>query len=92
MEIEYDPRKAVANFKKHGIDFREAVEVFEHPYLEEFDDRFTYDEDRYQVLGWSHSRMLVLTVIYTPREGRIRLISARRASRQERRIYYAAYP
>lgn len=85
--FEYDSEKAASNLTKHGVSFREAAEVFDHDYIE-IEDARAVGEIRYRVLGWSHSRLLVLAVIYTPRENRIRFISARRATRNEEREYH----
>jgi len=83
--LEWDSRKAAANLEKHGIDFADAVTVF----LDELavtipDDRA--DEERFITLGTDAlGRLLVL--VYTWRGENIRLISARRATRRERRQY-----
>lgn len=85
MGLEWDSRKAAANLEKHGIDFADAVTVF----LDELavtipDDRA--DEERFITLGTDAlGRLLVL--VYTWRGENIRLISARRATRRERRQY-----
>ena len=85
MGLEWDSRKAAANLEKHGIDFADAVAVF----LDELavtipDDRA--DEERFITLGTDAlGRLLVL--VYTWRGENIRLISARRATRRERRQY-----
>lgn len=91
MRFTFDPTKAASNLAKHGVSFEEAMEVFEYDYLEDEDTRYAYNERRFRVLGWSGSRALVLMVVYTPRDGMTRLISARPANRKERSIYHAAY-
>jgi len=64
-----------------------AKEVFKDPFaVERLDDREEYDEDRFILIGTVEAA--VLTVVYTEREGRIRLISARRASRHEQDDYF----
>lgn len=86
MEFEWDPEKAKSNFEKHGIDFRDAARLFTDPCrLEEFDAASSNDEDRYIVIGAVEGRILYL--VYTYREDRIRLISARKATPSERKTY-----
>jgi uncharacterized DUF497 family protein len=85
MEYQWNPDKAAANLSKHGIDFADAVSVFSDALaLTILDDRF--DEERFTTIGMdAFSRVLV--VVYTWRGDEIRLISARKASRQERQQY-----
>lgn len=88
MELEWDPRKAAANLKKHGVDFNEAVEAFFDPNaIDDFDsDHSTVNEQRFALIGLSSRRLLL--VIFTERRGnRIRIISARKASKVEERLY-----
>ena len=93
-EIESDPRKAQSNEKKHkkrgiGLTFKEAEEVFLDPYaIEVFDAvNSTIEESRYRVLGRVR-RQIVVVVVYTPRGGKSRIISARYATPNERQVYY----
>jgi hypothetical protein len=87
MEFEWDDTKANSNLKKHGIDFLDAVSIFLDPLrLEWLDDRRKYGEDRFRTIG-TESKGHVLHVVYTEREGRIRIISARLATRREREAY-----
>lgn len=85
-EFEWDEAKNHANIIKHKIDFADAAQVFfDERRIERLDIR-NYGEDRYQVIGMSNGR--VLFVVYTERhENRIRIISARKASKQERVAY-----
>ena len=85
MEFEWD--KDQLNQKKHQISFEEAADIFRYPTYEVTDDRVDYGEARYIAIG-SNSKLTIITVVYTEREGKIRLISARRANKQERRLYY----
>ena len=87
MEFEWDIDKDKINQQKHQISFEEAAEIFRYPTYEVADTRVDYGETRYIAIG-SNSRMTIITVVYTEREGRIRLISARRANKQESRLYY----
>ena len=88
MEFEWDEGKRLANIQKHGIDFAEAVEMFNGHVLENEDHRRDYGEQRIRAFGEADGR--VIQVVYTRRNGRCRLISARRARRDERRAYYAS--
>jgi len=76
--FEWDHNKKSSNLKKHGVDFLDAVKVFDDPNKKE--------EDRTQILGFSDKDLLV--VIYTNRNQNKRIISARRASKSERIYYY----
>lgn len=88
-EFEWDHAKAVANFIVHGVSFVQATGVFEDPFaFELLDDRADYGEDRFVVIGMSGGR--TLAVVYTMREERIRIISAREAQPHERRKYHEA--
>ncbi len=85
--FEWDPAKADANARKHGVTFDEASTVFGDPLnLLMPDPAHTLDEERYLLLGMSNRRRL-LVVAFAERPPRTRLISARRATRQERRQY-----
>lgn len=87
MDFEWDEKKAQTNQKKHHVSFLEAAEVFgdEHA-LCVHDPDHSYDEARYLLFGVSSQRNY-LVVSYTERSGTIRLISARRMTRQERKAY-----
>lgn len=81
----WDPNKENENIRKHGIDFETASLVWERPILEKSDDRYDYGEDRSIVIGTVDGRVLV--VVYTWRDDARRLISARMATRRERKEY-----
>ncbi len=82
MEFEWDDAKSSACFAERGFDFAYAVQVFLDPdRLIEADDRFDYGEQRYRVLGRIEGRLFL--VVYTPRAGVFRLISARKANAKE---------
>ena len=86
MVFEWDDDKAAKNVKKHGVDFTDAAQVFfDENRIERRDKFHSDDEDRWQVIGMVEE---VLFVIYTEREDRTRIISARKAKPKERRIYY----
>ena len=86
MEFEWDPAKEAVNEEKHGIGFVDAMAVFDDPRrLEEDTTKPEHGEQRRRAIGRMGS--IVVTVISTDRHGRRRLISARRASRDERSRY-----
>lgn len=85
VEFEWDEDKAHSNVEKHGVTFEEAAEAFFDPFHQEGDA--SVDNDlRVFVLGYSLSQCLLL-VIYIERRERIRMISARPATRVERKLY-----
>ncbi len=85
--FEWDPKKAESNARKHGVTFDEASTVFGDPLaLLMRDPDHSLGEERYLVLGMSHQRRLVV-VAFVERPPRTRLISARWATRRERRRY-----
>jgi uncharacterized DUF497 family protein len=87
--FEWDDKKARSNLRKHGVSFSQAAEAFDDAFAWiEQDVSEDYAEDRFILI----SRALdgILCVIYTEREERIRIISARQATDYERKIYYRA--
>ena len=87
MEFEWDPDKAAANEKKHGVTFLEAATIFSDPLAITFvDPDHSVNEQRYLTFGLSRFDRLLI-VSQTDREGRIRIISARTMTRQEVKIY-----
>ncbi|MEI6783529.1 MAG: BrnT family toxin [Verrucomicrobiota bacterium] len=87
LSFEWDESKAKSNLAKHGVSFEEASTVFGDPLsLTIPDPAHSQAEDRSIVLGQSHQRKL-LVVVHTERGDNIRIISARRASRGERKSY-----
>lgn len=87
MNFEWDETKAHTNEMKHGVSFLEATEVFGDDHsLCIHDPDHSYEEDRYLLFGVS-SNGYFLVVSYTERFDTIRLISARRMTRQERKAY-----
>jgi hypothetical protein len=85
--FEWDPRKAAANLKKHGVSFEEAITAFGDPLsLNMPDPDHSEGEQRFIVLGTS-ARSRRVVVSYTERPPRTRIITARLASRPERRQY-----
>ncbi len=86
MGYEWDPVKADANFAKHGVRFSEAVLALEDDFALTMRDSFSEGEERWVTLGMDAQGKL-LVVIYAWRGRNIRVISARPASRRERRQY-----
>lgn len=86
MQFEWDEAKNLANIKKHGIDFADVPLVFENEMLMDLDERFDYGEDRWIGIGFLGPGVVV--VVWVERTSDlIRIISARRASRYERKRF-----
>jgi hypothetical protein len=87
LKFEWDKRKAIENYRKHGVTFGEAATAFADPLsVTIHDPEHSDDEDRFILLGESQGRKLVV-VAHTDRKDTIRIISARKASRKERANY-----
>jgi hypothetical protein len=87
VEFEWDPRKAAANARKHGVYFEEAMTVFGDPLAVTFDDPDHSNGERRLLTFGISAKDRLLAVIHTERRGRARIINARRATRAERGIY-----
>lgn len=86
LYFEWDAHKASANLAKHGVSFETARNVFDDPLAVDIEDRSAnYGEVRRRIVGLGNG--LSLTVIYTERSETIRIISARKATRAERKEY-----
>jgi uncharacterized DUF497 family protein len=86
VEAEWDPAKARSNLAKHGISFADADSIFDDQFAISLPSTSLEGEERFVAIGAdSFGRILVVT--YTYRRSRIRMISARRANRSERRQY-----
>lgn len=85
VDVEWDPGKARANARKHGVDFADAATVLhdERAVTVRDDDA---DEERFVTVG-QDALGRILVVVFTWRGDRVRLISGRRATRRERRVY-----
>jgi uncharacterized DUF497 family protein len=90
MEFEWDEAKRLANIQKHGIDFADIEQVFAGWYVETKDLRRDYGEQRFRAVGQLGNH--IVQIAYTWRGDRRRIISARRAGRNDRRTYHARYP
>jgi uncharacterized DUF497 family protein len=84
MEFEFDPVKSASNLRKHGIDFVDAQALWRDPDRLEIPAR-SIDEPRVQVIGCIDNR--VWSAFTTTREGRVRIISVRRARHEEEEAY-----
>jgi len=92
MSLKFDWRntadKAARNLRDHGVSFDLATTVFDDPFaVERLDDREDYGEERFIIIGMAAGNIL-LFVVYTERKGRIRIISARRATKREQDDYF----
>ena len=83
----WDPEKARANYDKHGVSFSEASSIFGDPLMMAVEDgEHSFGEQRYQAIGLS-IRSRLLFVVFSERDRGIRIISAREATRRERKSY-----
>ena len=88
LVFEWDSKKAGANHRKHGISFEEARTVFEDPLAAIFvDEEHSARENREIIIGHTGLGRLVLVSFTERRQGHIRMISARRATRREQSDY-----
>ena len=89
MEYIWDDEKNIINIKKHGIDFADVTEMFDYPMLTGLDMRKDYNEDRW--IGIGILRNIVAVIVFTEvNENTIRIISARKATKNERVQYEKA--
>lgn len=91
MKFEWDPNKEAINIKKHGVSFEQAAYVFADQFsLSMFDNEHSNQEDRWIILGKSNNEMILL-VVHTFRnsdnEETVRIISARKATKNEEKTY-----
>jgi hypothetical protein len=85
--FEWDPAKAAANVKAHGVSFEEAVTVFQDPLAKVHPDPDHSASERREILIGHSAQVRLLLVAFTDRQGKIRLISARKVTRRERQEY-----
>ncbi len=87
MKFEWNPNKAELNQQKHQVSFQEAATVFSDPLSVTFPDPdHSLGEERYLIIGMSHHHQ-ILVVAHTYRTETIRIISARGATKRERKFY-----
>jgi len=90
LDFEWDPKKAETNYRKHVVDFVEAGSVFDDPeFITLLDEEHSDEEDRFITIGLSDKNRLLL-VAHTERENRVRIISARKATKNEEKYYEEA--
>jgi uncharacterized DUF497 family protein len=88
LQFNWDPRKAAANLRKHGVSFREAITAFADPLSIAIPDPdHSLTETRFLLVGYSKWNRLLVVVHAELSESKIRLISARTANRLERYVY-----
>jgi uncharacterized DUF497 family protein len=86
-DFERHNAKARSNYAKHGVTFDTAKKAFSDPFVVEvLDDSEDHGEERFLLIGMVDGQLL--TIVYTPRRGRFRLISARRSTRDEQDHYF----
>ena len=90
MTYEWDPAKAQANVKKHRVTFEEAASVFLDPSALTFWDPDHSEGEDHQITIGRSARHRVLFIAHAPRDGRVRIISARKATRKEQKQYEEA--
>ena len=86
MKIDWDEAKRQANLRKHGLDFSDAEEAFSAITHTVEDRRFSYGEQRFVTLGLLRDMVVVIT--HTEARDRIRIISMRKATRNEEALYF----
>lgn len=96
MKFEWDPKKETINVQQHEVTFEQASYVFADPFaLNKYGDEHSEDEDRWVMLGKTFSEA-ILVVVHTFREDDgtevVRIISARRATKQEKQAYHKRCP
>jgi uncharacterized protein len=90
MNFEWDDAKRLSNIKKHGIDFIDSPTVFDGYTLTIEDDRYDYGERRFVTFGILDGRVVV--VVHTENEASIRIISIRKATKNEEKAYFSQIP
>ena len=89
MHFEWDTAKARRNLAKHGVSFEDATLVWDDPHFEIVEDRSGNDEERYWAIGQVRAGVFVVVHLYPDPfdQERVRIISARKAERHERKRY-----
>ena len=90
MKFEWDPKKAEKNLQKHQVSFEEACTIFDDPqYITFLDEEHSIDEERYITIGLSSNNRLIMAA-HTERNDTIRIISARKVTKNEEKFYQEA--
>lgn len=87
LSFEWDPKKATENRRKHGVSFEEALPVFGDPLARIFDDPDHSESEARELIIGHCKRQRLLLVSFVQRGARIRILSARKATKQERKDY-----
>jgi uncharacterized protein len=90
MNFDWDDAKRLSNIKKHGIDFIDSPAVFDGYTLTIEDDRYDYGEKRFVTFGILEGRVVV--VVHTENKASIRIISIRKATKNEEKTYFSQIP
>jgi uncharacterized DUF497 family protein len=91
MDFEWDEAKRESNLEEHLIDFLDAITIGSEPVIDPANSRSSGGEDRYLALGTIGDDHLTIAVVYTVRGNVRRIISARRARRNERQVYKSIF-
>ena len=86
MKFVWDEAKRQINLAKHAVDFADVEPLFDGPTVTALDDRFDYGEARFITFGMIHG--IVLMIVHTETDAVIRLISARKATKNEEKYYF----
>ncbi len=89
MKFEWDEAKRKSNIKKHGFDFVDAEKAFDGATFTINDDRFDYGKNRYITLGMLEGIVIVIT--HLEEDELIRIISIRKATKNEQKIYFKGF-
>jgi len=88
MKFEWNRQKAISNFKKHQIDFEEAVSIFRDPFAKIFNDVWhSENEHRELIIGYSYKHRLLIVSFIERDENVVRIVSARKTTARERLDY-----
>jgi len=88
MKFDWYETKNQINIQKHGLDFKDAWQLFKNPLLARQDTSMDYGEDRWVAIGIMNTRVIVVVIVFTETEpDSIRVISLRKATKNERTYY-----
>ena len=88
MRFEWDENKRQSNLEKHSVDFADLESLFAGASVTMFDDRFSFEEERFITIGLLEG--VVVVVAHTETDEVIRIISARKGTRNEEKTYFGA--
>jgi len=90
MKFEWDSVKNIANIRKHNIDFNDAIEIFQHSVVSSIDTKERYGEERWISIGQMQNLTIVIVHVECVNDI-IRIISARKATKREKKYYEETY-